>query len=193
VATENNRLQKIKREATKQLNEALAEEAKVTAGLDSLQGKIPNTNISFIKRPKAIKRVKAKFEDYSTSTRAFANSLETVWVKGMARQSITDIKAGLKTALQKSSVKYIERMPQGVTELVILKADRKHFDNIIGSKFMIIPSEENAEDKRKRTIAIANNSSDLGIVAYYQSLLPKTMQDLNMVETSAPGVSAGSQ
>jgi hypothetical protein len=65
-------------------------------------------------------------------------------VKGMARQSITDIKAGLKTALQKSSVKssvkYIERMPQGVTELVILKADRKHFDNIIGSKFMITVS-----------------------------------------------------
>jgi hypothetical protein len=49
VATENNRFQKIKREATKQLNEALAEEAKVTAGLDFLQGKIPNTNISFIK------------------------------------------------------------------------------------------------------------------------------------------------
>jgi hypothetical protein len=59
-------------------------------------------------------------------------------------------------------------MPQGVTELVILKADRKHLDSIIGSKFMIVPSEENAEDKRKRTIAIANNSSDLGIVAYYQ-------------------------
>jgi hypothetical protein len=58
---------------------------------------------------------------------------------------------------------------------------------------MIMPSEENVEDKRKRTIAIANNSSDLGIVAYYQSLLPKTLQDLNMVETSAPGVSAGSQ
>jgi hypothetical protein len=39
-------------------------------------------------------------------------------------------------------------IPQGITELVILKADRKHFDSIIGSKLMIMPSEENAEDKR---------------------------------------------